>query len=77
MYESSASMLGSGALWLRMGMWSAGAFPLLAALAAWQLLRGAGGAGEADRALAARTLSLLAIGGGALALACMAGYARE
>ena len=77
MYESSASMLGSGALWLRMGMWSAGAFPLFAALAAWQLLRGAGGAGEADGALAARTLSLLAIGGGALALACMAGYARE
>ncbi len=77
MYESSASMLASPALWLRMTMWSAGAFPLFAALAAWQMLRGAGGAGEADRALAARTLALLAIGGGGVALLAALGYARE
>lgn len=77
MYETSASMLGSWALWLRMAMWSAGAFPLFAALAAWQLLRGAGGAGEADRSRAARTLALLALCGGGLALLASLGYARE
>jgi hypothetical protein len=77
MYVSSASMLGSRVLWLRVGMWTAGAFPLFAAIAAWQLLRGAGGAGPDDRARAARTLAVLASVGGAVALACLVGYARE
>ncbi len=75
MYESSASMLGSALLWLRLGMWTAGAFPLFCAIAAWQLVRGAGGAGENECAAAARTLARLALVGGAISLACLVGCA--
>ena len=69
-YAEGAPPLPSTSVWLRLAMWLLAALPTFAALAAWQLRRGAGEADDDDRARSARPLAATAIAGAAGSLAC-------
>ncbi|MCE2884046.1 MAG: hypothetical protein LW806_03970 [Planctomycetaceae bacterium] len=62
-YVEGSPALPAAPAWIRLAMWALGALPTFAALAAWQLRRGAGGANDEDRARASRPLALLALTG--------------
>lgn len=64
-YVDGSPALPAASAWVRLSMWALGALPTFAALAAWQLRRGAGGANDDDRVRAARPLALLALVGAA------------
>jgi hypothetical protein len=62
-YVDGSPALPAASAWIRLAMWALGALPTFAALAAWQLRRGAGGANDEDRTRASRPLALLALAG--------------
>ena len=62
-YVDGSPALPAASAWVRLAMWALGALPTFAALAAWQLRRGAGGANDDDRVRAARPLAVTALAG--------------
>jgi hypothetical protein len=75
-YESGQSSVPSTVHAARLACWCAGALPVFALLAAWQLRFGAADADEADRARAARSLGGIALGGTIGSIVAALVYAR-
>jgi len=69
-YVGGSPALPAAPVWIRLAMWTLGALPTFAALAAWQLRCGAGNANDDDCARSARPLALVAIVGAVGSLAC-------